>query len=314
MSIHESERKSVLPKALGWVVMTVLWCLAFLPVQVSSAEAAGGKIGVFVSVLPQAYFAERVGGDRVEVNVLVGPGQSPHTFEPTPKQMARLGSAALFFRVGVPFENSLVPKIARSFPGLKIVDTSKGVKLLALAHHDDHDQGEEGDHGHEEGAPDPHIWLDPARVRIQARNMGEALVSIDPVNAAYYRANLAAFTADLDRLDARLRRILAPVKGSKIYVFHPAFGYLADAYGFTQVPVEIEGKEPGARELAKLISQAKADGVKVIFVQPQFSAKNARAVAREIGGTVVPIDPLPRDFISEMERTARTIEASTLKK
>ncbi|HPE46646.1 MAG TPA: zinc ABC transporter substrate-binding protein, partial [Deltaproteobacteria bacterium] len=97
---------------------------------------------------------------------------------------------------------------------------------------------------------------------------------------------------------------------SKIYVFHPAFGYLADAYGFSQVSVEAGGKEPSARQLAHLVSRARAEGVRVVFVQPQFSRKNAQAVARAIRGAVVPIDPLPEDYIGEMKKMARTIRDS----
>ncbi len=278
-----------------------------LAVAEPAACAAPARIGVFVSVLPQAYFVERIGTDNVTVDVLVGPGQSPHTFEPTPRQMARLGRASVFFRIGVSFENTLIPKISKSFRHLHIVDTREGVEFLPLARHDDH--GTSGVHGHEhpQGAPDPHIWLDPARVKVQARTICRTLVRMDPANRGSYEKNLQALLADLDRLDGELRTTLAPLKGSRVYVFHPAFGYLADAYGFIQVPVELGGKEPSARQLAILVRQAREDGVRVIFVQPQFSRKNAQAIAREIGGTVVPIDPLPRDYLREMQVMAETI-------
>jgi zinc transport system substrate-binding protein len=278
-----------------------------LAVPAPAACAAPARIGVFVSVLPQAYFVERIGTDHVTVDVLVGPGQSPHTFEPTPRQMARLGKARVFFTIGVPFENTLLPKISRSFQDLLIVDTREGVEFLPLARHDDH--GPPGVHGQEQaqGAPDPHIWLDPGRVKVQARIICRTLVRMDPANRCSYEQNLEAFLVDLDRLDGDLRTIFAPLKGSRVYVFHPAFGYLADAYGFVQVPVEFGGKEPSARQLAILVRQAREDGVRVIFVQPQFSRKNAQAIARDIGGTVVPIDPLPRDYIREMRGMAETI-------
>ncbi|HOS98305.1 MAG TPA: zinc ABC transporter substrate-binding protein [Deltaproteobacteria bacterium] len=287
--------------------------LLFLAVPASADCAAPDRIGVFVSVLPQAYFVERIGGDRVTVEVLVGPGQSPHTFEPTPRQMTKLAQARVFFRIGVPFENALLPKISKSFQGLSIVDTREGVELLPLAGHDDHVTHGVRHHAQGEGPADPHIWLDPARVKVQARTICTALVRMDPANRGRYEKNLDAFLADLDRLHGELGKILAPLKGSRIYVFHPAFGYLAEAYGFVQVPVELGGKEPSARQLARIVRQARSEGVRVIFVQPQFSRKNAQAVAREIGGTVVPIDPLPREYMAEMRNMADTIRSARLR-
>lgn len=283
-------------------VMAALVLVMMYAGVVAAASTGPDTVKVFVSILPQAYFVERIGGDDVQVEVLVGPGQSPHTYEPTPKQMARLGDADIFFRIGIPLEKSLVPKISRSFPGLLIVDTRKGVTLLA---------SDPRGHDHDEaGAPDPHIWLDPKRVMIQSMTICDALVRFDPARAAKYEKNLETFMNDLSMLDHELQRVFTPLRKSRVYVFHPAFGYLADAYGFTQVPVEVGGKEPGARQLADLIARARADRVRVIFIQPQFSRIRAQAVAREIGGAVVPIDPLPKDYMSEMMTLARTIRDS----
>ena len=170
--------------------------------------------------------------------------------------------------------------------------TSAGVPLRMLTA--DEITAEEAHEAHEEphgqesetnaGRPDPHIWLNPLLVKTQARTICDALVELDPQHAADYRKNLAAFEADLDRVHAEIAATLAPLKGRELFVFHPAFGYFADAYGLKQVPVEIEGKEPTAKQLAELIARAKADHVKVIFVQPQFSRKSAEAIAQAIGG------------------------------
>lgn len=150
--------------------------------------------------------------------------------------------------------------------------------------------------------------MSPRLVKIQARAICEALARLDPAGKAHFEANLKAYSAELDRLDARLAARLAPLKGRKMYVFHPAFGYFADAYGLLQVPIETEGKEPGPRQLARLVDQAKRDQVKVMFVQPQFSTKSARAVAASLGGAVVPIDPLARDYLANLERLAAAVE------
>jgi len=263
-----------------------------------AAQASAGKTKVFVSILPQKYFVERVGGQYVEANVLVGPGQSPHTYEPTPKQLAALSDAKVYFRIGIPFENGIIDKLAGAFGNIKVVDTRKGIKLLTTTG---------GDTDEPAGEPDPHTWLDPRLVKVQARTICDTLKSIDSAHAADFEKNLAAFNADLDAVDAKIRTALAPLKGRDFFVYHPAFAYFAAAYGLREVPVEIEGKEPSAKQLAKLVDKAKAQNVRVIFVQPQFSTKSAEAVAQAIGGAVVPMDDLAEDYLTNLEAMAAEI-------
>jgi len=276
----------------------VIICLAVMLIvsAPSMAKTPMEKISAFVSILPQAYFVERIGGNYVNVSVMVGSGQSPATYEPTPKQMARLGRSQLYFRIGTPFEKGFIDKISRTFTNLTIIDTRNGVTLRYFKQ----SQGLK--------VPDPHIWLDPKLVKIQAETISEALKETDPVHAGEFEKNLKAFQADIDRLDAKIAVILAPLKGGKLYVFHPAFGYFAESYGLTQVAVEIEGKEPSPKQLSRLINKAKKEGVRVIFVQPQYATKEARTVARAIGGAVVPINPLPRDYLKNLEDMANIIE------
>lgn len=269
------------------------------------------RIAVFVSILPQSYFLERIGGDRVQVEVLVGEGQSPHTYEPTPKQMARLHKAKALFLIGVGFERGLMKKIGQTHRNLMIVETQKGVATRSLANHDRGDDV----HGHVRQragsaaeTPDPHIWMSPRLSKIVAQNIHDALCRMDPARKQQYAMNLKSFQDDLDRVDARIARSLAPLKGRKMYVFHPAFGYFADAYGLVQVPVEIEGKEPSARQLADLIDRARKDGARVIFVQPQFSSKSAAVVAKSIGGAVIPINPLSKEYLANLETIAAAVE------
>ena len=278
------------------------------------ASAAGTPdhcIRVFVSIQPQAYFAERVGGQHVKVDVLVDAGQSPHTFSPTPKQMAALNRADVYFAIGESFEQRLLEKITAGKPDFNVVNTQTGVKLRMMETADDceADHDHEHEHAHEAsgGTPDPHIWLDPNRVKIIAKNMCAALVKLDPDHADDYRANLAAFQADLDAVDAKIAKTLAPLKGRDLFVFHPAYGYFADAYGLRQVAVEIEGKAPTPKQVVDLINRAKHDNVHVIFVQPQFPASSAEAIAREIDGAVVKLDPLARDYLANLESKADEI-------
>jgi zinc transport system substrate-binding protein len=257
---------------------------------------AGTRIKAFVSILPQADFVQRIGGPHVEVEVLVGPGQSPATYEPTPKQMARLGEAQVLFRIGTPFEKGFIDKVAGTYRNLQIVDTRDGVPLRYF-------HSSEG-----RKIPDPHIWLDPLRVKIQATTICDALGRLAPEHRPAFEKNLAAFQEDLDRVDQEIAQALAPLKGSTFYVFHPAFGYFGDRYGLTQVAVEIEGKEPTPRQLVRLIQRAREDGVKVIFVQPQYARKDAETIAREINGAVIPINPLPQDYLANLETMADALK------
>ena len=262
------------------------------------------KATIVVSILPLAEFVERIAGDGDNVAVLVGPGQSPHTYEPTPQQMAQLTSARILFRVGVPFEERLIEKTSAQAPDLKVVDLRQNVEVLAALDHavcdNDHDHGE----------LDPHIWLDPNIVQIMTKNIAAALIEIHPEQAVVIKSNLATFSAALDTLDQSLHETLANLHDRYFYVFHPAFGYFAEAYDLVQVPVEIEGKEPSARMIGQFIEAAQADSVSVLFVQPQFSATSAEAIAEAVGCSVVSIDPLAKNYIENMRAIATAIASA----
>jgi zinc transport system substrate-binding protein len=269
-----------------------------------SDMAPSDSIKVFVSILPQVSFAERVGGERVDVSVMVGPGQSPATYEPRPKQMAELNKARLYFRIGVPFENVWMERISKANPNMKVIDTRRGIELLSMKAHHRHD--DEAHHDHGNGMKDPHIWLSPRLVKIQAEAMCAALIAEDSAHRSYYESNLRAFQADLDQLDSEISEILKPLKTRKFMVFHPALGYFARDYALEEIPIQSQGKEPSAKILADLIEQAKEEGIKVVFVQQQFGHASAKMIARAIGGKVVYIDPLARDYLGNMRKIAET--------
>jgi zinc transport system substrate-binding protein len=292
--------------------LIVLIGIAVASYFVSATAEEADKYTVFTSILPQEYFVEQIGGGRVEVQALVTPGSSPATYEPTPRQMASLSEAKIFFRIGVPFENAFVPKIEEATVGLRIVDTRVGITLREMkAHH--HHKGDPEKTNHYEEGTDPHIWLSPRLVKIQARTITDALIEVDPTGQATYENNLAAFIQKLDVLDAHLIEALAPVKGKTLMVFHPAWGYFADAYGLEQEPIEVEGKEPSGQQLARMIELAKDEGVRIIFVQPQFSKRSAMRIAEAIGGAVVPINPLARDYLNNLERVATAVREALQK-
>ncbi len=292
-------------------ISTRIFCAVFLifflsndNVYAKSTKSDVKKIKVFVSILPQAYFVERVGGDRVDISVMVGPGQSPVTYEPMPKQMVELGKAKLFFRIGVPFEDVWMDRISRAHPEIKMIDTRRGVQLIPMKTHHRHEDTQHAEG--RRGRKDPHIWLSLKLAKIQAKNICDALISVDDVCGEYYRENLKAFHDDLDKLDVEIMQNLKGLGARKFMVFHPAWGYFARDYGLDQIPVEIGGKDPGAKELANLIEEAKNDGIKIIFVQKQFSEKSAEAIAAAIKGRIIQIDPLARDYLNNIKMIADT--------
>ncbi|MDY6851451.1 MAG: zinc ABC transporter substrate-binding protein [Thermodesulfobacteriota bacterium] len=285
----------------------ILVAVLFFVIQTFAAlcgAETGEVMNAAVSIPPQSYFVERLCRDRVKVLVMVRPGESPATYEPTPKQMAKLGRTRVYFRIGVPFENVFLPKLKRNYPDLLIVDTRRGIKLRAMA------GGGEDRHEHGRAGLDPHIWMSPRLVGIQAVTICGELKRLDPNHANEFEANLKAFQADLNAMDARITRVLAPLKGRTLFVFHPAYGYFAEAYGLKQKAIELEGKEPGPKSLIRIINQAKQEGGRVIFVQPQFSRQSAKTIAEAIGGAVIPLDPLAKDYLKNLGEMADRIAAA----
>lgn len=299
-------------KRVGILVLLLLLVSMGGGLSADAQSKPSAKVKVFVSILPAAYFVERVGGPDVEVNVLVGPGQDPHTFEPTPKLIAKLADARILFKMGFPFEETLIKKVGGTFKNVEVVDLQKGIKLRAMTEEEAGAEEAEHEHGHshETGDMDQHSWLNPQFAKIQARTIADKLILIDPSRKDLYEKNLKDFQADLDAVHEELTKALAPLKGKSFFVFHPAYGYFGDAYGLKQIAVQLGGKEPTARQLARLIELAKEDEVRVIFVQPQFSKKSAEALAQAIGGAVVPLDDLSPDYLKNLQDMAAKIDTA----
>lgn len=283
----------------------VLFFSVFISAIPLSVDAQGAKINTVVGILPIAYFVDRIGQDHVNIQVLVGPGQEPHTFEITSKTMAGLSKADMVFKLGFPFEESLIRKMKSLAPNTEIIDLQNGIDLIPMSA-DDHAKSHKG-HRHSASEMDLHTWLNPNLAKIQAKTIAHALAAKDPQNKELYTANLLKLETDLDQIDRQLQQALEPLRGKRFYVFHPAYGYFGEAYGLKQVPVQIEGKEPTAKQIARLIDKAKKDGVQVIFVQPQFSKSSAQAIAQQINGVVIPLDDLSKDYLQNLKEMADKI-------
>ncbi|ANE33313.1 metal ion ABC transporter, periplasmic metal-binding protein [Campylobacter hyointestinalis subsp. hyointestinalis LMG 9260] len=283
-------------------IITIL-CLSFMPFYAKGIVTA--------SILPVKYFVEQIVGDTLEVGVMAPSGADPHTYEPRPNQMKMVEKSDLFFAVGMDYERVWIPKFTKSFANLKIIDTAYGIKLKKMEHSHDHEASEhKSDHEDSEGGFDPHIWLDPILVKTMAQNIFSALKAQYPQNAEIYSTNLAKFLQILDELDATIRSEFSNLKNKKFIVYHPSWGYFAKRYGLEQIAIEIEGKEPKPADLANLINEAKEEGVKVIFVAPQFSKKSANLIANEVHAKVVEIDQLPKDWLLSMKKTTEAFRQS----
>ncbi len=323
-------------------------CLILLiPITLKAAP-----VQVFVSIPPQKTFVERIGGERVSVESLVKSGVDPHTYEPTPGQVARLSQADLFLGIGFPFERAWMERLRAVNPRMRVLDLSEGIAKRTLEVHD-HEEAEGGhgspenrgsageksvvpagakhaedsehapvsiaasdeserhaEHDHTEHELDPHLWTSLRLVKAMGEQIAAVLTELDPQHAPDYQAHLAAFLQDLDRLDEEIRAKLAGIKHRRFMVYHPSWGYFADDYGLIQIPIEKLGKEPGPKQLATLIEQARTQAIRVIFVQPQFSRKSAEEVARAIGGRVEMVDSLDPDYFASLRRMAEALAAA----
>lgn len=292
--------KKILLIALALLFISTPFC--------SPLVEASGPIKVFVSILPQKFFVKQIAGNLVDVNVMVEPGASPATYEPKPMQMKAISKALIYFSIGVPFEKRWLPKISSTNPRMKIVPTDKWVQKLPISvHHHNEDKGGEKEGQYKHGNLDPHIWLSPPYVMIQARQILIALQGVDPGHRSEYEKNYKRFVLDTLELDEAIRAIFQDKQGLQFMVFHPSWGYFASTYGLKQVPIEIEGKEPRPAQLGEIIRHAKENNIRVILVQPQFSAKSARLLAKEINGKIVFADPLAENWHVNLKKQAEVI-------
>jgi len=263
------------------------------------------NISVVVSILPEKTFLQAIGGEKVDVTLMVLPGNSPHTYEPKPSQMRAVSKAQLYFAIGVEFEKVWLPKLQDLNPSMQIIDLSEGIEKLPMSTEQHHETAH-----HHGGSThtDPHIWTSPKNVMIIAQKICDALVKADASNASYYRSNLDLFLQKVRQTDEMIKSILGNTPSRKKFmVFHPSWGYFAKTYGLVQLPVEIEGKNPKPRELVQIIKEARAEHIAAIFTQPEFSDSSARVIASELKIPVIKVSPLAADWSENLIRIAKAI-------
>jgi len=290
----------------------VLLLLCTLLFASGPARGNAPPLQVVVSILPQQYLVERVAGDRVKILTLVQPGDNEATYSPGPATLAALDEAQLWFTLGVHFELVWLERITRDRPGLRVVSLAEGLPLREVeaswtVGRDGDDRERAHDHA---GLPDPHTWTDPRLAARMATRIAATLARLDPEGAEQFHARAAALQEELFALHEEIAARLEPVRGTAFIVFHPSWGYFADAYGLRQLPIEIGGREPGPRGLAELIRRGQETDARVVFVQQQFSQRSARAVAEAIGAEVVEADPLALDYINNLRAVSQRMLAA----
>lgn len=241
---------------------------------------------LYVSILPLRSVVEGIVGDDFKVEVLVPPGASPETFEPTPKQFIGLNRAQMVFSVGLlDFEKGLLSKIEQPE---KIVELSRGAELIAgTCSHSAHG------HTHNHGV-DPHVWTSPRELLRMATNAHEAIMARYP-DSVKYTAAYERLAEELRLLDTQIGEQIAQSGVEYFIIYHPALTYYARDYGLRQVAIEADGKEPSARQIAQIIRQAREDGVRKILYQSQFPASTVEVIARDIDAQYIEVDPLRED-------------------
>jgi zinc transport system substrate-binding protein len=267
-------------------------CLSFI----FFANVLYARIPVTVSILPQKFFVEKIGGNAVVVNVMVLPGSNPAVYEPKPKQMVMLKKSKIYFAIGVPFEMIWLDKFKKVNPDMKIVLTQKGINRLPMVKR-------KKTSGRE--ILDPHIWLSPELVKKQCETIKNVLSEIDIEKKDLYEKNFRKFLQEIDEVNNKIKTILRNSSGKKFIVFHPSWGYFARDYNLIQIPIEIEGKAPKPKDLNKLIRIAKKENIKVVFVQPQFSSAMAETIAKQINGKIVKVDPLAENWSENILKAAK---------
>ena len=245
-------------------------------VDINSSE----KIGVLVTIVPQAEMVEFIGGENVDVTIMVPAGQDPHTFEPTPEQMVKVAEATAYFKVGsgVEFEVIHMDTILEQNPDLKVFDCSEEITVISFDEHYGIEAHHDEDHDHEHGEDHDH--------------KGET----DSDHQNKYYANYQAYVSKLDDLHTNVSNLLQPYDGRSFMVYHPAWGYFGDSYNLTIIAIEDEGKQPGPAGINAMISQAKEENITVVFVAPQFDTSSAVTIADEIDGNVVFANPLMSNY------------------
>jgi ABC-type Zn uptake system ZnuABC Zn-binding protein ZnuA len=272
-----------------WFNFTILFILATSLMFILTAcskrtlSEADGKLKVLATTTIVADVVKQIGGDLIDLEVLLPVGVDPHTFSPTPQDLARISSADLVFINGAGLEEFMQKYLDNIREDVKIIAVSEGVSLIQVP----------GDPEHVAG--DPHTWTDPSNVKVWVENISAALEEADPVNSESYRESARAYLARLDELDAWIEEQVSqiPQENRKMVTDHETLAYFAKRYGFTQIGTVIPGTstlaEPSAQETAKLEDLIRQGNIPAIFVDTTANPQLTEQISSDLGIKVIPI-------------------------
>jgi zinc transport system substrate-binding protein len=281
-----------------------LMLVSLLALPECTAPGEGNYIAVTIET--QRYFAEKIAGDKFTVHTVVPAGQSPEIYDPTPRQMIRIGKSRAYLQIGhLGFEQAWMPRIREQNPRIQVFDLSEGFTLITDP---EEDEGEDGLHSHHHpGGIDPHIWSSINGARAIAENTLKAFITLDKDNEPYYRRNYDRLTEEIDETENRIRQKLSPPGNRAFIIYHPSLTYFADEFGLLQLCIETDGKEPSPAQLKELVDRARAYRAKVVFVQQEFDRKNAERIAEETACRLVTIHPQNYNWSDELISIANAL-------
>ncbi len=295
-----------------------LYLLAILAGCVNE-EKKTSKTYLTVSILPQKYILQQITGDRFQINVLVPDGNGPETYEPTGKQVLELGNSVAYFTMDLmDFEKNMKPKLHDLYPTLDVIDVSKGIDLLQGTHHHDEDAEVNDAANHSalatHSGTDPHIWLSLKAVKQQSNTMLKYLITKFPDEKEKFVINHDKFTSRLDSLDNQLKNKFRESKEQYSFlIYHPSLSYFARDYNISQIPIELEGKEPSPAYLKELVDIAKEKKLTTVFYSEQFDKKSAQTLANQLGISLTAFNPLAENIETNLISISDKIIESKLK-
>ena len=280
------------------IIAAIVISLAMLLIPTSHRQnvADDGKLGVAVTLVPYADFVRQIGGDKVDVTVMVPPGANPHSYEPTASQMAALSEAEVYVNVGAPieFELAWMDNLIQQNPDMLVINGSAGIDLITSADPDT-------------PGMDPHVWTSPVNAKVIVQNICSGLAQADPANASYYQANRDSYLTKLDDLDNYIKGKFEGHTVRYFLIYHPSFGYFAQEYDLNQLSIEFEGKEPTPQGIQQCIDLAKQYDLNYVFIEPQYPLQYAQTIADSTGGKTALANDLPQNYIDSMRSLADAI-------
>lgn len=279
------------------IILTISLILIISGLFSSVAQTKSSPVTAAVTIVPLAGMVKEVGGDLVDVIIMIPPGYNPTTYAPTPHKISLLSRADIYFSVGVPVDIAVIlPEIKTLNAKIKVVKLYEKVADIYP------------DREFAPGKRDPHIWLSPARVNLMVEQITSELIKLDPANKELYLSNCCDYQFRLTQLDQELQVLLKGLEKKSFLIYHPSLGYFADDYGLKMVSVEQNGKKASARRLMEIVEIAKKKKITAVFYQSEFDSRQARVVADEIGGEIVEISPLAANYIINLKNIGKLIK------